>query len=997
MDAIVDEGLSGGRVALLLLCLAIAFGFEFANGFHDTANAVATVIYTHSLKPRVAVVLSGICNFTGVFLGGIGVALGIMKLLPVELLVSSGTGAGLAMVLALLVAAIAWNLATWYFGLPASSSHTLIGAIVGVGLANSAVAGHFGDGVNWSKAEEVGLSLLLSPVVGFTLAAGLLLTMKVLLRRQTALFEPPPKDAKPPLLVRALLTLTCGGVSFTHRSNDGQKGVGIVMLIMMGLVPAGFALNRSANGEAIDRTVAASVALTATVREHADRAAIADADKAIEELAQVRSRLSGKSAVAEIPRDQRFQVRQAILLADKSIDNLVKGKKLQLSSGEEHRLKDDREALRQLTDYAPSWVLIGIALSLGLGTMIGWKRIVVTVGEKIGKSHLTYAQGASAELVAMFTIGLSSRFGLPVSTTHVLSSGIAGTMVAQRSGLQKSTVRSIALAWVLTLPVAMALSAVLFLGFRAVLGGSAPERHLPVIVDNEAPPPAAAEARLRLAGSNTIGEELGPRLAKAFLERQGAVAVTVGPKDGSQRVVVHGTLEGKPITVELHAPGTKVGFECLATKACDIAMASRAMHAVEAERLQALGEMSQPSAEHVIGQDGVAVIVNRQNAVEGLTLAQLADVFTGKVTDWSAPGGAARPIHLIALFHRSGTSAVFSSIVAEGVALAAERSFDSSEALSRALRSVRGAIGFIGLPYVRDAKPLSVRAGDAEPLLPTVFTVATEDYALTRRLYLYSAEEPGNPLVAAFIGFAQSDDGQRLVEESGFVSLVVKAETQALPQGAPARYAKDVAGASRLSVDFRFRAGGVALDNKAIRDLDRVVAFLALPANRSRETLLLGFADKEERGVERGALAKARRRHRQAPPSTRRHPGARRRLRERLAGGAQRLARGSRTQSPRRDLGARPKLTLTGDVLRTRSCPGAAPCVSSDRSESAPSSRSLPVRTRAAARKLRGRHRGDRRFVTTAPSPARIRRARISGSRSKAPTPRSRTIRRSRR
>jgi PiT family inorganic phosphate transporter len=470
MQAIFEEGLSSGRAALLVVCILIAFGFEFVNGFHDTANAVATVIYTNSLKPRFAVVLSGLCNFTGVFVGGIGVALGIINLLPVELLVSSGPGAGLAMVLALLLAAILWNFGTWYLGLPASSSHTLIGAILGVGLANSAMPGHtFGSGVNWTKAEEIGLSLLLSPLFGFCAAALLL----VLIKRYTTnkkLLEAPSGDAPPPLGTRALLVLTCSGVSFAHGSNDGQKGVGIVMLILMGLAPAGYALNRDGDGAGIQRTVAAAVAIETTLTEHADKAGKAEADKAITQLHALRGHLEGKKAVAEIPREERFPARQAILLADKSIDKLVKSGALGLSDAEKDKLKADRKALRNLTEYAPSWVLVCIALSLGIGTMIGWKRIVVTVGEKIGKSHLTYAQGASAELVAMSTIGLSAWAGLPVSTTHVLSSGIAGTMVAHKSGLQKSTVRNIALAWVLTLPVSMALSAVLFLILRAVLG-----------------------------------------------------------------------------------------------------------------------------------------------------------------------------------------------------------------------------------------------------------------------------------------------------------------------------------------------------------------------------------------------------------------------------------------------------------------------------------------------------------------------------------------------
>ncbi len=469
MPAIFEDGLTTGRAVLLVLCILIAFGFEFVNGFHDTANAVATVIYTNSLKPRVAVVLSGICNFTGVFLGGIGVALGIINLLPVELLVSSGPGSGLAMVLALLLSAILWNLGTWYLGLPASSSHTLIGSILGVGLANSMTAGHrFGDGVNWTKAREIGLSLLVSPLVGFCVAALLL----VLIKRYTtnkSLLEAPKGQTPPPLGTRALLVLTCSGVSFAHGSNDGQKGVGIVMLILMGLVPASYAINRDASGEAVRSTIAATIALEATLDEHVDKAGKAEAEGAIVELRALRSRLEGRASPRDIPKDERFPTRQAILLSDRSIDKLVKAGALGLTPAEADKLKRDRAALRSLTEYAPSWVLVCIALSLGVGTMVGWKRIVVTVGEKIGKSHLTYAQGASAELVAMSTIGLSAWLGLPVSTTHVLSSGIAGTMVAHKSGLQQSTVRNIALAWVLTLPASMTLAAVLFLVLRAAL------------------------------------------------------------------------------------------------------------------------------------------------------------------------------------------------------------------------------------------------------------------------------------------------------------------------------------------------------------------------------------------------------------------------------------------------------------------------------------------------------------------------------------------------
>jgi phosphate/sulfate permease len=470
MEALFDHGLGTGAAITLFVCLFIALAFEFVNGFHDTANAVATVIYTNTLKPKPAVMLSGLCNFLGVFLGGISVAMGIMKLLPVELLVAGGTHIGLAMVLALLVSAIVWNLGTWYFGLPASSSHTLIGAILGVGIANSLRPGHsFGQGVNWEKAGEIGLSLIVSPLFGFGMAALLLLGAK----RYTpmrSLLAAPPKDVPPPPGIRALLVATCSGVSFAHGSNDGQKGVGLMMLILIGVIPTGFALDFNAGADRMQRATRATVAIERVIDAHGDAASAPERARLQTQLAAVRQHLGANARVRDIPAGERFQVRQAVLLADKSLDKLVKAGGLALTATEADELKTLRKDLRNLTDYAPSWVLVAIALALGVGTMFGWKRIVETVGEKIGKSHLTYAQGASAEIVAASTIAFASATGLPVSTTHVLSSGIAGTMVANGSGLQKTTVRNIALAWLLTLPVTITLSAVLFTVFRLLLG-----------------------------------------------------------------------------------------------------------------------------------------------------------------------------------------------------------------------------------------------------------------------------------------------------------------------------------------------------------------------------------------------------------------------------------------------------------------------------------------------------------------------------------------------
>lgn len=348
---------------LLVLSLLAACVFEFVNGFHDTANAVATVIYTKSLKPTTAVVWSGFMNFLGLITGGVGVTMAIVGLIPKEILMDTSSSHTLSMVFALLTTAIFWNLATWYKGIPASSSHTLIGSILGVGVGYSILTG--GNYVNWNKALDMGKALFFSPLVGFSLVILLMWFLHKVLKR-TDVFEEPDGVNPPPMWIRTILFLTCSLVSFFHGRNDGQKGIGLVMLILIAFLPTQF-----------------------------------------------------------------------------SLDNVA---------------------------HPPTWVMWMVATSLGLGTMIGWKRIVVTIGEKIGKQHLTYAQGASAELVAAFTIGLSTMYKLPVSTTHILSSGIAGSMVASRgvNNLKSKTVKTILSAWVLTLPVTITMSCSLFLLFRYI-------------------------------------------------------------------------------------------------------------------------------------------------------------------------------------------------------------------------------------------------------------------------------------------------------------------------------------------------------------------------------------------------------------------------------------------------------------------------------------------------------------------------------------------------
>jgi len=473
---------------LLGIALLIALGFEFVNGFHDTANAVATVIYTRSLPAEFAVMWSGVFNFLGVLTSSGAVAFGILSLLPVELILQVGSSSGFAMVFALLLAAILWNLGTWFLGLPASSSHTMVGSIIGVGLANQfmAPAGSATSGVDWGQATNVGTTLLVSPIVGFFAAAVLLYAMKLLVRNP-ALYEAPKGKAPPPWWIRALLIFTCTGVSFAHGSNDGQKGMGLIMLILIGVVPTAYALNRTPDINYLEAYKSASSAVEQALGKYVKPGVTAaDPKTAVQEAVRSKSwndqttlalqtyihkttaGLQPYASVDKVPTDLVSNARNDIYLIGEALKLIDKKQLLPMQPDDLKAVTDYHKAVDNATKFIPLWVKIAVALALGLGTMVGWKRIVVTVGEKIGKSHLTYGQGAAAELVAMVTIGMADRLGLPVSTTHVLSSGVAGTMAANGSGLQWSTVRNLLLAWVLTLPCSIALAFVLFVILRHV-------------------------------------------------------------------------------------------------------------------------------------------------------------------------------------------------------------------------------------------------------------------------------------------------------------------------------------------------------------------------------------------------------------------------------------------------------------------------------------------------------------------------------------------------
>jgi PiT family inorganic phosphate transporter len=473
---------------LLALALFIALGFEFVNGFHDTANAVATVIYTHSLEPDIAVVWSGICNLAGVLVSTGTVAFAVITLLPVELILQVSSGAGFSMVFALLIAAILWNLSTWWFGLPASSSHTMVGSIIGVGVANQMMHVHNGtSGVDWEQAMKVLKVLLISPVMGFVLA-GLLILISKRLIKYPSLYEAPKNNQPPPWPVRMLLLLTCTGVSFFHGSNDGQKGMGLIMLILIGTVPTAYALNHAVTAQDMQEFIAASEQAGHILDRHVDKNAILGPDARAEVTDYIRTKqiqpatilalrelvedldheVALYKAFKSVPAQDQTNVRNDMYVASEAIRLMQKSGNPSFTPQENAVLKNYKSKVDKATKFIPNWVKVAVALALGLGTMVGWKRVVITVGEKIGNEQMTYAQGAAAGIVAMGTIFAADNFGLPVSTTHILSSGVAGTMVANGGGLRLSTVRNIAAGWVFTLPAAALLSGLLYWLFRSI-------------------------------------------------------------------------------------------------------------------------------------------------------------------------------------------------------------------------------------------------------------------------------------------------------------------------------------------------------------------------------------------------------------------------------------------------------------------------------------------------------------------------------------------------
>jgi inorganic phosphate transporter, PiT family len=447
---------SAATIGFLLACFALVLIFEFSNGFHDAANAVATVIYTNSLKPLYAVVLSGVMNFLGVILGGIAVAYALVALIPPEVLSPPNGGIAVGMLAALFISALSWNVGTWWLGIPNSSSHALIGALIGIAIANSLGRGRgFGNGVDWSQIWSVLSSLLLSPIIGFGLALMIFRLLKLTIHDKN-LYEPPEGDKPPVWWMRGLLILTCTGVSLSHGTNDGQKSIGLIMIVIIGLLPGSFSVNLEMTGDQIAK-IAKDMPAAANLIER-----YGDDQKAIGSAAA--RKLAGTFADiksgADIPEAERPAVRNDLnqVLSELKTASEASG----ISPEDKKSAEDINGLLMKSVQYAPWWVRVLSALCLGLGTMIGYKRIVKTLGERLGNRNLVPAQGASAELAAACVIGVAGVTGYPVSTTHVVTGGITGTMVGSGAGLQKATLWQIAIAWVLTLPATIVLSGGLF-------------------------------------------------------------------------------------------------------------------------------------------------------------------------------------------------------------------------------------------------------------------------------------------------------------------------------------------------------------------------------------------------------------------------------------------------------------------------------------------------------------------------------------------------------
>lgn len=461
------------EILLLVLCLGVVLSFEFVNGMNDTANAIAPVIYSHSLKPRIAVIIAAFFNFLWVFFGT-AVAMKIVHLLPLAMIAGQSITFGIIIIISILVSAIIWDLGAWRLALPVSSSHALIGSIFGVNIALLWLFGNTGIDLHWEKALEVIEGLLFSPLIGFSLALGLIYLAHLFLKSKQYFRAPFWSWDKPNLGMRVLLIASSITVSFMHGRNDGQKWVGLATLILIIILPATYAINPEIqtsslleNTRAISSTISALQITDSTTPE-------ALLIKKLQENTET------LQSLLSTPQADAVRIRKNILAIQDSYSNLTKFTGSSFveethASGDKitsiGNIQKNISALTQATDYVPFWIIVIVSLAIGSGTMIGWKRIVETIGEKIGKYKMNYSQAASSAIITATTIGLATSYGLPVSTTHITSSSVAGTMVEEhgwKNGVDPHMIKHILLAWALTMPTTMLLAGGIFFLLKSI-------------------------------------------------------------------------------------------------------------------------------------------------------------------------------------------------------------------------------------------------------------------------------------------------------------------------------------------------------------------------------------------------------------------------------------------------------------------------------------------------------------------------------------------------
>ena len=477
-------------IGLLLLSLGIALFYEMINGFHDTANAVAMIIYTNSMKAGYSVIMAGIMNFIGVILGGIGVAYVIVHLLPLDIMVSTDQNATLVMIYSLLISALVWNFGTWYFGLPISSSHSLIGSLVGVSVAFGMMLGFtFAQSLNWKVVYGILTALAISPLVGFGFA---FLIMKVSRKfiKNPKFFKTTGTEGKkkPNFWMRTGIIATGAGVSFAHGSNDGQKGIGLIMIILIGILPTYYSLNMEAHQYKIMQTRDSAANLTKFYADNNDTITKLLEEKQLisalkiqntitecnvnqvyKTTLEISKKIDGLKSYSELPKDERWKIHTAVLCSDNFFGQVERAYK-SIDKDKSDYIADQRKQMITSTEYVPYWVIISVALMIGIGTMIGYKRVVHTIGEKIGSKPINHMQGTVSQAMAMVTILLANFAHAPVSTTHIVSSAVAGTMVAEPDGgVQKKTINTILLAWIFTLPVTAILGACIYIGLNYII------------------------------------------------------------------------------------------------------------------------------------------------------------------------------------------------------------------------------------------------------------------------------------------------------------------------------------------------------------------------------------------------------------------------------------------------------------------------------------------------------------------------------------------------